>query len=116
MGETARQKLQTYSWPGNVRELDNMMQRALILADGEVIEESALHFENISSFSAPVEVEPQPHADSLNGDLKQREYDLIIDALKAGSRQAAAEKLGISPRTLRYKVAKMREEGVEINV
>ncbi|MDH5785011.1 MAG: sigma-54 dependent transcriptional regulator [Chromatiales bacterium] len=110
----ARQQLQGYQWPGNVRELDNMMQRALILCDGEVIYKDDLHFENISDFVPQVEVEQPPQSESLNGDLKQREYDLIIEALKEGSRQAAAEKLGISPRTLRYKVAKMREEGIAL--
>ena len=52
--------------------------------------------------------------ESLNDDLKQREWTVIlsvIDSVK-GSRKKAAEKLGISQRTLRYKLAKMREAGV----
>ena len=50
---------------------------------------------------------------SLNGELKQQEYQIILDALAqfGGSRQKVAEQLGISPRTLRYKLAKMRENG-----
>lgn len=53
---------------------------------------------------------------SLGGELKQQEYQIILDALIdcRGNRQAVAEKLGISPRTLRYKIAKMREEGMII--
>lgn len=53
---------------------------------------------------------------SLGGELKQQEYQIILDALIdcRGNRQAVAEKLGISPRTLRYKIARMREEGMII--
>lgn len=53
---------------------------------------------------------------SLGGELKQQEYQIILDALIdcRGNRQAVAEKLGISPRTLRYKIAKMRDEGLII--
>ena len=128
LSPATQQQLQGYPWPGNVRELDNMMQRALILADSNIIDSDALHFENISGFApAPTPIqagaesvtettEEEPQGDSLNGDLKQREYNLIIDALKAGSRKAAAERLGISPRTLRYKMARMREEGLELSV
>lgn len=123
LSEAAQQQLREYPWPGNVRELDNMMQRALILADGNTIDTAALHFENISGFSQVAAVVEEPvvpdeegsHGESLNGDLKQREYSLIMDALAAGSRKAAAERLGISPRTLRYKMARMREEGFELS-
>jgi two-component system response regulator FlrC len=53
--------------------------------------------------------------EALGDNLKQREYTLIIEALRnEKNKKLAAEKLGISPRTLRYKMAKMREEGVNI--
>jgi len=53
--------------------------------------------------------------DGLGDSLKQREYTLILDALKTErNKKQAAEKLGISPRTLRYKMAKMREEGIDL--
>lgn len=53
---------------------------------------------------------------SLGGELKQQEFQIILDALVEcrGNRQAVSEKLGISPRTLRYKIAKMRDEGMII--
>ena len=53
---------------------------------------------------------------SLGGELKQQEYQAILEALVdcRGNRQAVADKLGISPRTLRYKIARMREEGMVI--
>jgi len=52
----------------------------------------------------------------LGNDLKQREYEIIMNTLhqERGSRKKTAERLGISPRTLRYKVARLREEGYEI--
>ena len=53
---------------------------------------------------------------NLGGELKQQEYQIILDALieYRGNRQMVSQKLGISPRTLRYKIAKMREEGMII--
>ena len=53
---------------------------------------------------------------SLEEDLKAREREVIFEALRSGdgSREAAAQRLGISPRTLRHKLARMREEGAEI--
>jgi two-component system, response regulator FlrC len=53
---------------------------------------------------------------ALGGDLKAREKQLIVDALKEvnGCRKDAAERLGISPRTLRYKLARLKEQGVAI--
>jgi two-component system response regulator FlrC len=110
--------LQTHSWPGNVRELDNVIQRALILIGGPQITAEAIHFEQEGAeavLQAPVAVSAAAGA-NLEENLKLREQRLIVDALKAGngSRKAAAEKLGISPRTLRYKLARLREEGVVI--
>ena len=102
--------LLTHSWPGNVRELDNVMQRAVILANGPVIQAAHVHIEA----SAPSLADPVPAA--LSESVSAAERDLILDALRAdsGNRQAMAKRLGISPRTLRYKLAKLREAGVEV--
>ncbi|MGM0595171.1 MAG: sigma-54-dependent transcriptional regulator, partial [Pseudomonadota bacterium] len=98
----AEKRLREYPWPGNVRELDNMMQRAQILATGDHIDEQALHFEQVTR---RVNSTPEtPSGGRLTDDLKQREYERIMLALESGSRKAAAEQLGISPRTLRYKL------------
>lgn len=69
-------------------------------------------------FATEIESRTQRASDNLHlleTDLKTREQELIIDALKThSSRKAAAEKLGISPRTLRYKLAQFREQGIAI--
>ncbi len=121
IGEEAAARLVEYRWPGNVRELDNLMQRAMILCDGETITTADLYFEAWAPMSGVLRSEPAPapaiNADKALGDgLKAREKDLILEALKLGSRKAAAERLGISPRTLRYKIARLREQGVSLPV
>ena len=52
----------------------------------------------------------------LGGELREQEYAIILDTLSEcnGRRKEMAEKLGISPRTLRYKLAKMRDAGIDI--
>ncbi len=112
----AQQQLLEYPWPGNVRELENVLQRALILRRGNQIGAEDLHFEAGEMVGSESLVEAEVQESALGNDLKSREQRLIIDALEAhaGSRKAAAEHLGISPRTLRYKLARMREAGVEV--
>ena len=131
----AEQRLVEHAWPGNVRELENVLQRAIILMTGDCIETVDLHFEigteGLSEpHRAPVTARvSEPRAavargestardddDRLGTDLKNREQKLILEALAAGngSRKLAAERLGISPRTLRYKLARMREAGIAV--
>ncbi len=114
----AEARLLAHDWPGNVRELDNLMQRALILCDGERIRAADILFEaegtdpGMPPRAAPDETEAPKR---LNDDLRSVEEQLILDALRTGgSRKAAADILGISPRTLRYKLQKLREAGVAI--
>lgn len=121
----AKLMLQRHSWPGNVRELDNVVQRALILSNGQEVTDSDLIIESIEeSFESEAPSTPTMVAtpanvasnEPLGNELKQQENQIIIDTLAAcnGSRKAVAEKLGISPRTLRYKLAKIREQGIEL--
>jgi two-component system, response regulator FlrC len=110
--------LLTYGWPGNVRELDNLLQRALILVNGPVIGPEHIQFElaNDGALDSAATTVEMPTAGSLASSLGQTERDLILDALRAGngSRREVAEKLGISPRTLRYKLARLREAGIDV--
>jgi two-component system response regulator FlrC len=133
--------LLTYPWPGNVRELDNLLQRALILVNGPVIRPEHIQFElandaagvtgaGITVAHLPIrsvaKSPPAPivsaatsdsaAAGSLANSLGQAERDLILDALRSGqgNRREAAERLGISPRTLRYKLARLREAGIDV--
>ena len=116
--KTAEKKLMQHDWPGNVRELDNTIQRALILKNADIIYAEDIQYETVTqSFSGQYEQTVAVEDKSvLVSDLKDREQQLILDALHAGdgSRKYAAEKLGISPRTLRYKLARMRDNGVAI--
>ena len=116
--KTAEKKLIQHDWPGNVRELDNTIQRALILKNADIIYAEDIQYETVTqSFSGQYEQTVAVEDKSvLVSDLKDREQQLILDALHAGdgSRKYAAEKLGISPRTLRYKLARMRDNGVAI--
>lgn len=119
----AKNKLLQYAWPGNVRELENVIQRALILAMDGQIDSADLLLEQELSVESPTALGTLLHEDSaeaegsrLGQELQQQEHQIILDTLKAchGSRKAVADKLGISPRTLRYKLARMREVGIEL--
>lgn len=107
-------QLEKYSWPGNVRELSNVIQRALVMHSGTIIEVDDLRFEAHQGNSSDIDNIIQ--TSQLNRNLKSREHELILTALEKGngSRKIAAQELGISPRTLRYKLAKMRDLGLEI--
>ena len=115
----AAEKIRRATWQGNVRELENCIQRAAILSqpDGLVREDDVVMTAPLLS-AEPAQAEAQvedPQA-RLDGDLKQREHELICEALEAsgGKKKEAAERLGISPRTLRYKLARLRECGVAL--
>jgi len=167
----AQQALLTHPWPGNVRELDNVIQRALILQQGNIIQANDLGFDmmsmsvsgttlpspldnvitqeekNVHMFSFAVNtqetrtstdsilhprianeegrstgnsdssvgmLDAESSAQCLGDNLQIKEFEIIAETLQEenGSRKNTAERLGISPRTLRYKLAKMREAGL----
>ena len=115
----AAEKIRRATWQGNVRELENCIQRAVILSqpDGLVREEDVVMTEPLLSVEpAHAEAQVEDPQARLDGDLKQREHELICEALEAsgGKKKEAAERLGISPRTLRYKLARLRECGVAL--
>ena len=109
--------LLTYSWPGNVRELDNLLQRALILVSGPVIGPEHIQFELPGDAAGQSAIRAEARTpSSLADSLGNVERDLILDALRSGggSRRQAAERLGISARTLRYKLARLRAAGFDV--
>jgi len=127
--EQAETVLKAYQWPGNVRELENVIQRALILQVGNKLSEAQLIFEGLESnlistdkipvsesFNASESSPEELESPSLGRGLRSAEEKIILSTLAElkGSRKLTAEKLGISPRTLRYKIARMKDEGVVI--
>ncbi|RTR32579.1 sigma-54-dependent transcriptional regulator [Shewanella atlantica] len=123
LDESASRRLLTHRWPGNVRELDNVIQRALILQSGgviginDIIIDSQDGLLNQDTSDIAQNIEPKPaELDGLGDELKAQEHVIILETLTQcqGSRKLVAEKLGISARTLRYKMAKMRDMGIQI--
>jgi two-component system response regulator FlrC len=111
LSPAALEQLTAYPWPGNVRELENVVQRALLLADGEPrIEPQHL----VLSATRPAAVPAAPAG--LAGELWEEETRRIVAALEThgGLRRQAAEQLGVSERTLRYKLSRMRAAGIQV--
>jgi two-component system response regulator AtoC len=109
---TAMQRLMEYAWPGNVRELENVIERALVLADGPVIEPEHL----ADPLRVPPNRGPTPVLDGVDLSVKRQteslERALIKTALErtGGNRTRAAKLLELSHRALLYKI---REYGLE---
>ncbi len=95
-------RLREYSWPGNVRELHNILERALILGQGEQLRLPSLD----SRMASPPESKPGTPSGKGLKSLKELEREAIEYTLKEtkGHRRKAAEILGISLRTLQYKL------------
>ena len=99
-----------YDYPGNVRELENIVQRGMVLARGGEITTADLPESLTGAAGAAVAVEPGLGA-SLPERVATLERQAIEEALDEtdGNQTRAAERLGISERTLRYKMAKYRD-------
>ncbi|MFT2110247.1 sigma-54-dependent transcriptional regulator [Marinomonas sp. 2405UD68-3] len=114
----AQSKLESHPWPGNVRELENVVQRALILSMNDKVDVQHVVFDSISSDDLSSDDEIDDNAASILGQgVQQHEFRIIAQSLIDcnGKRKDVAEQLGISPRTLRYKIAKMRECGLDVD-
>lgn len=108
----AQSKLVQYDWPGNVRELENVIERALVLAGGDVLREDDIRLDH-----APRRGSGNGGAAMVNGDgflpegvsLDQHEQQLIREALRrsGGNKSQAARLLGLSRNALRYRLAQM---------
>ncbi len=118
----AERKLLQHDWPGNARELTNIVQRAAWLASGGIIHAADLDTGVAAPATAHVSVDAQiaapdrPQEIGLGHDLKERERELILATLRVtgGSRKLTAERLGISPRTLRHKLQQLKASGVSV--
>jgi two-component system response regulator FlrC len=128
LSSDAEHKLLSYDWPGNARELNNIVQRAAWLAAGGSIHAADL---DTGILNAPAAAPAASHAppagaafseaagsqdSGLDRDLKDRERELILATLRVtgGNRKLTAERLGISPRTLRHKLQQFKAAGVSI--
>jgi two-component system, response regulator FlrC len=120
----AERKLLQYDWPGNARELTNIVQRAAWLASGGIINAADLDIGAAANPAASPAGNPAlqaaapipPQEAGLDHDLKERERELILTTLRVtgGSRKLTAERLGISPRTLRHKLQQFKAAGVNV--
>jgi two-component system response regulator FlrC len=127
MHPSAAQLLLTYAWPGNVRELENVMQRALVLCDGDLVRDAHIVFDAASAAATAAARTPGPSTQAhpfelgtdtsnqaLSESLALAEQKIILQALRTHeTRERVAERLGISPRTLRYKLARLRQAWVD---
>lgn len=101
-------KLQSYRFPGNVRELENMLERAYTLCEGEEIKASDLRLSEAPG--APENGEASlAQIDNLEDHLEEVERKLIMQALEETrwNRTAAAQRLGLSFRSMRYRLKKL---------
>ena len=126
ISDGALQMLRMHGWPGNVRELENVVRRALLLADGphglSDIRPEHIQFDQPARLvgpdglptNAPAARFDEPATHKLSNIVQVSEARAIMEALAAngGSRIATARHLGISERTLRYRLASFREAGL----
>ena len=131
LDSSAIEALHAYDWPGNVRELENVIQRAMVIADGPLL--TAFHlgldaslppeFMGVPSRTAATASMSAAHHSTMDDSPKvepsladrraMQEAELILATLKTvPTKTLAAARLGISERTLRYKLARLREHGL----
>lgn len=125
--------LLAYHWPGNVRELENVMHRALVLCQSDRIDREHLVFDDAEDCGVGMVDAPRANTmsargggatpgyaagfdagegsgDGLQSAVRASEYQAIMAAIRgSANRNEAAARLGISPRTLRYKLARLRD-------
>ena len=139
----AERSLLAYAWPGNIRELENVIQRALILARGAIIDVVDLMLPQTESCVVATPLVPahtaathtattpgtghtanatpmptqMPAGQGLQASRQRAEFDYVLHILQQhqGHRTRTAEALGVTTRALRYKLATMREQGIDID-
>ena len=114
LSHDARTALCQYNWPGNIRELENVIQRALVMRHGDYItaQDLMLPMELLSSTQETAPSQSMGHVEIK----KQAEFQYILEQLRhfGGNRTKTANALGVTTRALRYKLAAMREQGIDL--
>jgi len=116
LSSEAMAMLESYDWPGNVRELANIIERALVLGKGDIIDigHIAAGLERSTAKAPPAVATPVSNASPLPIqplEEVEREHILRVLAFYHGHRQKAASALDISERSLRERLKRWREEG-----
>jgi DNA-binding NtrC family response regulator len=106
--EGAKHALQGYAWPGNIRELENLVQRAVALSEKQVVEVADLFGAIQPSSSRTPASELTAQGISLDKKVKDLEVHYLKKALEmsGGNHTRAAQLLGMSLSSLRYKLQK----------
>ncbi len=137
LADDAESMLLGYGWPGNVRELSNVMQRALVMSAAPLIGAEHILFDEqdfCASAAETTQVESRDQMfldkddsaavtadvafqdEGLGAAIRTSEHRVIAAALRTSpNRVEAAKALGISPRTLRYKLAQLRDHGLSVS-
>uniref|UniRef100_A0A486XXT8 Flagellar regulatory protein FleQ n=1 Tax=Rheinheimera sp. BAL341 TaxID=1708203 RepID=A0A486XXT8_9GAMM len=139
LSAAAISRLSHYHWPGNVRELDNVIQRALIISTSDEIDACDImlehteacvpyaqnnarsggadsHYAEVDSEALSVKLDDGDTDSSFKHSVHEQEHRIILATMKAcaNRRKDVAERLGISDRTLRYKLARMKQHGIDV--
>ncbi len=111
MSEEALRMCMSYAWPGNVRELENAIENAIVLGEGEIILPEHLPFTITSRAHAGAAAGSFINAGpSYREKMEAAEKMVLEDAIRkaGGNKSEAAKRLGISLRTMRYKIHKYK--------